>query len=188
MTAVPVDPDEYLAEPEADYETEPATAATLDEADRHLWRIGVLRREAAEVERLFDDRLKTLAERKAEALAPYELRIAWHERCAEGWMRAHHAETGTKSKKLPAGQLKLTKNRSKVDGATPPETAPESLVRVTRAWDKAKAAKLTVPGPQPIDQTDDYWVHAAIDADGCVVEGLTHLIPKAAQGFTAVTE
>ena len=188
MTALPIDPDEWLAGDPDDYEAEPATASTIDEADRHLWRIGVLRREAAELEALFDDRMATLAERKAEALAPYERRIAWHERCAEGWMRAHHAETGTKSKRLPAGTMQLRKAPDRVDALAPPSDDADRFVRVKREWDRNAVKESTNPGPvaEDYEAPEGYVAHQAVDHDGVVIDGVVWLLATAPV-FRAVT-
>jgi phage host-nuclease inhibitor protein Gam len=189
VSALPIEPDDYLGEGDDDYEAEPATASTIDEADRHLWRIGVLRREALEIEALFDNRMATLVERKAEALAPYESRIAWHERCAEGWMRAHHAETGTKSKRLPAGTLSLRKAPDKVDAMAPPSEEADRFVRVKREWDRAAVKEATNPGPvaEDYDAPDGYVAHLAVDHDGLVVDGVVWLLATA-PAFKAVTQ
>ena len=176
MSALPIEPDEFLGEGPDDYDTEPQTASTIDEADRHLWRLSVLRREAAELERLFDDRIATLAERKAEALAPYESRIAWHERCAEGWMRAHYAETKAKSVRLPAGTLALRRTPDRVE-ALPDSEPQERFARVVVSWDKNRVKEDTNPGPvaEDYDPPAGFVARVAVDHAGEVVPGVVWL-------------
>ena len=162
----------------AELDGDPVTASTIDEADRAVWVIARIDRDAAELEAVFDRRIKALQERKADALAAFEKRRAWWEQTAEGWMRAHHTETGAKSVKLPSGTLSLRKLPNRIDG-TPGDDAPETLVRVKRSWDAQAVKNFTSPSPEPIDETDTHYVHAAVTADGEVIAGLTHLVPKA---------
>ena len=160
------------------YVNEPATAATIDEADRAVWVIARIDRDAAELEALYNRRIAELQERKAEALRRFEDKRKWWERTVEGWMRAHNAETGAKSVKLPAGTISLRKLPTKVDGSEPSKDAPAHLLRVKRSWDAQAVKNYTSPSPEPIDETETHYVHAAVTADGEVIAGLTHLIAK----------
>lgn len=165
---------------EFDPDSEPIDLGDIDAADRALRRVSRLEHDMTRLELLAAGRKRQIDEWLAETLAPMEREREWFERSVESWARAHLAGQKSQTVKLPSGVVKLTKARTRIDGPDPDESAPTHLVRVTRKWDKAAAAKATVPGPEPIDQTSDYWVHAAIDAQtGEVVPGLTHLIPKA---------
>ncbi len=163
----------------------------IEQADRALRQLSVLHAQMRRVEALAESERTRIAAWEAERLDVLERQAAFWRQTLEAWHRATYRRDGVQTVKLPCGTLKLTKARSRVDGDEPPEDAPESLVRVTvkRAWDKQAAAKATVPGPEPIDQTDDHYVYAAIDAaTGEVVPGLVHLKPKVDHVWKVETE
>lgn len=170
---------------------QPPVLDGIEQADRALRRLSSVHTEMRRVEVLAADEIARIERWKADRLAVLERQEAFWRESLEAWHRATFRRDGVQTVKLPCGTLKLTKARPRIDGTEPPEDAPASLVRETvkRAWDKATAAKATKPGPEPIDQTDDYWVHSAIDTTtGEVVPGLTHLVPKATHSWKVETE
>lgn len=185
---------EHLAGDFAELDPDHDPAPVLDNVEHADWalrKLSAVHTQMRQVEALAADEVRRIEAWKAGRLETLEKQAAYWTQTLEAWHRATFRRDGTQTVRLPCGTLKLTKARPKVDGTEPPEDAPESLVRVTvrRSWDKTKAAKATKPGPEPIDQTDDYWVHAALDPEtGEVVPGLTHLIPKAEHTFKVDTE
>lgn len=179
-----------FAELDPDTDTPPALDG-IDQADRALRRLSSVHTEMRRVENVAAEEVRRIEAWKADRLAVLERQEKFWRESLEAWHRATFRRDGVQTVRLPCGTLKLTKARSRVDGAEPPEDAPEQLVRVriTRQWDKVEAAKRTVPGPGPIDQTDDHWVHPAIDpSTGEVVPGLVHLKPKAEHVWKVETE
>lgn len=151
----------------------------IEQADRALRKVQRLGYEGNRIEALRDARIQQIRDWADERLGVLERqREFWH-RCIESWTRAHHAETGTKTVKLPAGTVSLRSVPVKVD-ADPDklDKAPPSLIRTQKSWDRQAVKNFTSPSPEPMEETDTHVVYAAITADGEVVDGVFHLVAK----------
>ena len=179
-----------LSELDPEVDTPPVLDG-IEQADRALRRLSAVHTQMRHVELLADEERRRIAAWVADRMVILEREERFWRESLEAWHRATYQRDGVQTVKLPCGTLRLTKARPRVDGDEPPEDAPKPLVRVTvkRAWDKQAAKERTRPSPEPIDQTDDHWVHAAIDPDtGEVIPGLVHLLPKATHTWKVETE
>lgn len=162
-------------------DTEPRTLATIDEADRALRRVARLETDIGRHERLFDSRIAQMQERKAEILGVLERERQWWMTAAERWARAHAAETGSKTIKLPSGQIAFRQGRQRIEQLTkePAETVADEFVRVTRTWAKDAITKATMPGPvaEDVDAPEGYVAHYAVTADGEILGDVVRLVP-----------
>jgi len=164
---------------DVDLDNEPPTLATIDEADRTVWHIARLERQASQNEELARLRKAQVDAWLEDVNGVLERERAWRERQVEGWMRAHHETTGTKSVRLPAGTLKLTKAQPRVEVTVrePDPDIPDLMVRTKREWDKNAVKQYTQVGPElPVEVPDGFTVHAAVNVDGEVVNGITYLV------------
>lgn len=168
---------------EYDPEAEPRTLATIDEADRILWHLRRLETDMARHERIFDARIGQLQSRKAELLGVMQRQHEWWSRRVEMWARAHAAETGTKTIRLPSGEIVLRQGRPRIEPVSKEpgtDVAPE-FVRVSRSWDKQAIAKVTMPGPvaEDVDAPEGYEARRCVTADGEVLADVVCLVPVA---------
>lgn len=177
------DPVFDLDEAEFDVDEEPRTLSTIDEADRYGWIRSHVADDMREMEQLYDDRLRQIRERRDEVLGTMQRRLDWLDRSLEGWTRAHYAETGTKSVKLPSVTVSLRKTPDKIEPVDkePPEDAREGFVRVKREWDRNAIKEATNPGPvdEDYDAPEGFVAHVAVDRDGLVVPGVVWLLRTA---------
>jgi hypothetical protein len=165
---------------DVDLDNEPPTLATIDEADRTVWHIARLERQATQNEELAKLRKAQVDAWLEDVNGVLERERAWRERQVEGWMRAHHETTGTKSVRLPSGTLALRKPRPRVEVlAEPSEDAPAELVRVKRDWDKVAIGKGHNPGPEVdgCDPPEGFVARTAVNADGVPMEDFVLLVP-----------
>lgn len=164
-----------------DLEAEPPTLAGIGDADRALRQIARLDRDLARYEALAKHRVEQIQAWLHDRSDIILRRREWWERSAEGWMRAHHAETGIKTEKLPSGTLQIRAAKPRVEALTrePGDDIDANLVRVQRQWDKRQIADACTPGPEldDIEAPDGYTAHAAITPDGAALEGVALLVP-----------
>lgn len=164
-------------DPETD---QPPVLEGIDQADRALRKLGRIDASIRQIENIAADEKQRIDDWKTERLSVLGRELEFWTRCVETWARQHHAETGIKTHKLPAGVLQLRKLPDKVDvDPTKVETAPERLVKVERKWDRQAVKNFTTPSPEPVDETDTHLVYAAVTVDGELVDGVFHLVAKA---------
>lgn len=142
-----------------DLDRDPDPPQNPAEAERYLRRLARLAAEEAEVEEVYAAEVDLLTRWRDDRIASVHRAAAWLQTALDGWMRARHAEGGTKTLNLPHGTLRLRKPSSRrpvVLDVEPVEqqdalqrvraVAPQ-LVRVKLDLDKKAVADLCRPGP-----------------------------------------
>lgn len=169
------DLDAYV-EPEFDCDVEPPTLTTIGEADRHLRAISRLERRLASYEQVARDDMQRVKDWLHERSDVLLRQIEWHASSVEQWMRAHHDETGTKTEKLPHGELRVRPGKVRVE----PFGDPDPRFSRTRVdWDKRAVSDACEPGPEleEFDTPHGFVAHVPVTGDGEVVPGAVLLVP-----------
>jgi hypothetical protein len=163
-------------------DAEPATILDLNEADRALRRLRKLADDEAEILEVASALIDDTVAWRDDRLYGIERARAWVERSLEQWMRARHAETGRKTVKLPAGELRLRAPRWSVhsdDADASPELLKQlveidlSLVRIETSVARGAVTKVAEPGPRADVPVESGWqAHLAVTVDGQVLPGV----------------
>lgn len=98
----------------------------------------------------------------------------------EGYARAEKQRRGVATMKLPSLTTRVKKAQPRLGGALTPEVIeayPDIVRTKPPELDKAAAKKILQPGPK-IESGPTHDVHAAVDADGQTVEGITFEVPR----------
>lgn len=98
---------------EFDYEAEPVTLEGAADADFHLRRAGVARRQLEHEQGLFRAELDRIRGRLEVREEKFQREIAWHEAAVERWHRneVRHGRAKGKTITLPSGRSSLTKRQ-----------------------------------------------------------------------------
>lgn len=177
--------------PESAWSERPLDVTGQDEANRVLRRLARLYRdevalidvatsEAERIQSWLKDRTRGIADKRE-----------WLERGLEGFMRAHHADTGTVTVTLPGGQARLRPGKDLVveDDTVAEVGAAEylaehrpELVRASYALDKKAIASIITRGPlvekPPVEVPDGYDCYEAVETEtGEVLPGVVVLAP-----------
>lgn len=168
-----------------EHDPTPAVIDGLLQADSFLRRLRRLERDADDVRSVAAaeyERIKAWEDDRLAGIGRYQ---EWLERSLAGFMVAYSATAGTRTVKLPCGEIRLRKGRDKMESQQPDvfadwaaEAHPEWLKVTTepRIADIKKATKVgsVIEGVTP---PDGVRLHNAVDEAGEIVPGVVYLVP-----------